>query len=338
MHYSRIIVTNLPSFYKINLYNKISEKLKIFVIFTGDTASMRNKDFFKGEINFDYINLEKDHTIQKIKKAYKLISASTYNELLACGLNELINWFLVFYFPKEKNATAVESSYFESTTTGIKGFIKKIFFKRISRTYASGIAQEKLARGLGFKGKIVITKGVGIFNVVQQPKYVPSTKVSSFIYVGRLSEEKNLKLLIDTFNRLPQYVLNIVGYGPEEGYLKSFANDNTVFWGAIANDKLSEIYQKNDVFILPSIREPWGLVVEEALNNGLPVIVSDKVGCTEEIIKVNFNGLLFDPNNQSSLVSCIEKVVDIDYYNQLKFNVSTLDFNKVMQYQVNCYL
>ena len=338
MHYSKIIITNLPSFYKINLYNKINEKKKIFVVFTGDTASIRKKDFFKGNINFDHINLENKSTIKKIIAAHKIISTFSYNELIACGLNELINWFCVFYSPRQKNATVVESSYYESTTSGLKGFIKKLFFKRISTTYASGIAQEKLAKGLGFKGKMVITKGVGIFNIIQQPEYIPTTKVSSFIYVGRLSEEKNLKFLINIFNKHPQYILNIIGYGPEEEDLKSGANHNIKFLGAIDNGVLPELYQKNDVFILPSIKEPWGLVVEEALNNGLPVIISNKVGCVEEIIKPDFNGLSFDPISESSLISCIEKITNVSYYNQLKQNISKLDFNETVQYQVNCYI
>ena len=54
MTYDKIFVTNLPSFYKLNLYNAIAERKKIFVVFTGDTAGDRNKDFFNGEMNFEY--------------------------------------------------------------------------------------------------------------------------------------------------------------------------------------------------------------------------------------------------------------------------------------------
>ena len=338
MHYFKIIITNLPSFYKINLYNRINEKRKILVIFTGDTAWMRKKDFFKGDMNFDYIDLKDYSSLGKIRKVKKIISNNSYDELIACGLNELINWFCVFYYPKRKNATVVESSYHESVTKGIKGFIKKLFFKRISKTYASGKAQEKLTRKLGFNGKIIITKGVGIFNIVRQPDYKPSTNVSSFIYVGRLSAEKNLNFLIDTFNDLPQYILNIVGYGPLEEELKNIAKNNIVFSGAINNYLLPALYQKNDVFILPSIKEPWGLVVEEALNNGLPVLVSDKVGCSEEIITSENNGLTFNPMDKTSLIEAIAKISDISYYNLLKLNISKLDFNQIAEYQVNCYL
>ena len=336
--YSTIVITNLPSFYKVNLYNLINDKKRIFVIFTGDTASIRNKDFFGDNIKFDYIRLEDFSVSQKLIKVYKLIKTFTYNELIICGVNELTSWLCAFVSPKNKNATVVESSYHESTVTGIKGWLKRLFFTRISVTYASGKAQQKLACLHHFKGKIIITKGVGIFNIIKQPPFRPSEKVTNFIYVGRLSPEKNLNFIIKAFNQLPQYTLNIVGFGPQESELKTIAKENIIFHGAIDNQKLPQFYQLNDVFILPSIKEPWGLVVEEALNNGLPVLVSNKVGCAEEIIEENQNGLIFEYNSEKSLCEKIEKITDITYYNTLKSNISRMDFNKIADYQVNCYL
>jgi glycosyltransferase involved in cell wall biosynthesis len=338
MHYSKIIFTNLPSFYKINLYNQINLKSKLFVIFTGDTAGMRNKDFFQGNMDFDFISLENLTVIGKLNTVFKTIKKHTYEQLIICGVNELTSWLCLYISPKSKNATVVESSYHEATLTGLRGFMKRIFFNRISITYASGKAQEKLALLHHFKGKIIITKGVGIFNIVEQPIYTPAVKVTDFIYVGRLSPEKNLILLIGTFNQLPHLILHIVGYGSQESELKLLANDNIVFHGAVENKKLPELYKSADVFILPSIKEPWGLVVEEALNNGLPVLVSSHVGCAEEIIREDYNGLIFEYDNINSLLSKIEKITEINYYNKLKFNISRMNFNEIANYQANCYL
>lgn len=338
MQFNKIIITNLPSFYKINLYNRINYEKKIFVIFTGHSADMRKSDFFSGKIEFDYISLLNYSTFKKLKITWQIITKNDYKELIICNVNELTSWLCAFVSPKNKNSTVVESSYHESKITGIKGFLKKLFFKRISVTYASGKAQEKLAHLLCFNGKTIITKGVGIFNIVEQPPYKPSKEVINFIYVGRLSAEKNLKFTINVFNNLPTYKLHIVGYGPDEHILKQISKKNIIFHGAVNNKMLPELYQSCDVFILPSIKEPWGLVVEEALNNGLPVIVSNKVGCAEEIIIENYNGLLFEYNSDLSLVEKIKMISHIDFYNYLKKNVSKMNFNKIADYQVNSYL
>lgn len=338
MEYNKIIITNLPSFYKINLYNRINQKAKILVIFTGDTASMRNSDFFTGDIQFEYQSLVGLSNIRKLMKTYSIVKNIRYDELIICGIHELTSWLCAFISPKNKNATVIESSYLEAGSTGIRALLKRVFFKRISVTYASGKAQKKYTDMYNFKGKIIITKGVGIFNIVDQPPYIPAVKVSDFIYVGRLSPEKNLFFLIETFNKLPKFNLHIVGYGPQENELKAIAKENIRFLGAVENTKLPELYKSCDVFILPSISEPWGLVVEEALNNGLPVIVSDKVGCAEEIIEENFNGLIFEYNSEKSLLEKIERMADVDYYNSLRYNISKLNFDEIADYQVNCYL
>ena len=128
-----------------------------------------------------------------------------------------------------------------------------------------------------------------------------------------------------------------MGYGPQELLLKSIAKQNINFHGAIPNIELFKQYQQNDVFVLPSSSETWGLVVEEALNNGLPVIVSDKVGCAEEIVDES-NGIVFRLSENDSLNNAILKIQDIEYYNSLKFNISKMDFEKIAQTQIDCYL
>ncbi|MEG2061871.1 MAG: glycosyltransferase family 4 protein [Alistipes sp.] len=335
--FHKIFITNLPSFYKVNLYNRINREKPIFVIFTGDTANVRNMNFFDETIEFKYADLKDCSKLRRIFKSIHILRKNQYDELVISGVSELIYWICAFMFPYRKNASVCESSYLESPVTGLKGFLKRLYIKRISRIYASGAAQEKLVRLLEFKGEVVITKGVGVFNYIKQPPYVERKSVQNFLYVGRLSPEKNLEFLIKVFNGLPNYTLNIIGFGPLEQELKAIAGSNIVFHGAVDNKDLYKHYQANDVFTLPSISEPWGLVVEEALNNGLPVIVSDRVGCGEEIIDAS-NGLVFVYNDAHSLQRVIGKMSNVEYYNRLRFNISKSDFAQVEQEQINCYL
>ena len=112
---------------------------------------------------------------------------------------------------------------------------------------------------------------------------------------------------------------------------------NIHFLGAVNNVELPKVYQSHDVFILPSKKEPWGLVVEEALNNGMPVIVSDMVGCYETIVNED-NGLVFKFDDKDSLMQAINRMSDVDYYNRLRKNISKYDFAKIEKEQVSCYL
>ncbi|MBR0339931.1 MAG: glycosyltransferase family 4 protein [Alistipes sp.] len=331
-----LVITNLPSFYKINLYNGIAKYRSITVIYTGDGGQDRNKDFFKGQMNFKSIFLS-SNKIWRLFRLLKILTTTKYKELQIGGWDAMPLWLAAFVSPKRKNAAVIESSYLESATVGVKGLIKRLFISRISKVYASGVSQRKVTDNLGFDGRTVITKGVGVFNVVPQPKYEPRESVGKFVYVGRLTAVKNLELLISVFNKLPHLSLTIVGFGEQEVLLRDMAGENIYFTGAVDNKLLPNLYREHDVFILPSRSEPWGLVVEEALNNGLPVLVSDRVGCAEEIVRVGENGYIFTYNSEQSLMEAISNMCDVETYNNMRFNISKMDFDRIEQQQIECY-
>lgn len=337
-YYDKVFVTNLLPFYKINLYNEISSRQRILVIVTGDGAQTRNANFFKGNIKFKYISYQKRNIFYRLYFTLHLLRKIQYKEAIVGGWDSVPLWLFALLSPRFKNSVVIESSYIESVTNGLKGLTKRIFISRIrNKAYVSGSSQQKLAEKLRCRAKIVKTKGVGVFNYVRQPEYVAREKVKNFLFVGRLVEVKNLEFLIRVFNELKEYTLHIAGFGKLEPNLRAIASDNIVFLGAVDNEKLSEVYQQNDVFILPSKSEPWGLVVEEALNNGLPVLVSNRVGCASEIVN-DENGLVFKWDSEVDLRDKINRIVQIDYYNQLRHNISKMDFEKIEIDQINCYL
>ena len=341
--YDLVFLTNLSSFYKINLYNEIAKKKNIYVIFISKFSNNRSNDFFVGEKFFEYTYLNLDiyenrNSIKNSKKLRKILVGLEYEKIVLGGWDSLENWTAWLLSSKQQNALVVESSEFESTIKGIKGLLKKYFLRKISLSFASGNSQINLLRSLGYEEKIVKTKGVGIFNyekIVEKKKKLEN--ITKFLYVGRLSNEKNIEQLIRIFNEKPNLQLNIVGYGPLENNLKSIALENINFLGEIKNKNLSKVYQDNHVFILPSKYEPWGLVVEEALFNGLPVLLSDKVGCSTEIIENTKHGYVFPVDSKIEILTKIEQIIEIENYNFIKENIKKIDFKKIKKEQVEAY-
>lgn len=336
--YDKIFVTNLPSFYKINLYNEINKKQRILAIFTESGDSTRNADFYKGKMNFDYIKLGDRILLSKMFAMLRIIFSFKYNAMLIGGWDSVITWFCAFLSPKKKNALTLESSILESDTGGLKGFLKRIFLSRISKVYASGQMHRKLLDALGYKGEVAITKGVGVYNVVETPPFEPKEEVRNFIYVGRFIPCKNLESLVKAFEKFPDCTLTMVGYGELDKKLRSTAPKNVIFTGAVENAKLPGYYRKNDVFILPSYSEPWGLVVEEALNNGIPVITSENVGCNAEVVKDGQTGVVFSFGEPDGLACAIDRIRDIRLYNKISRNIRNIDFAGIRAYQINCYI
>lgn len=336
MTYKKIFITNIPAFYKIALFNEIAKSMPIHVFFTSDIEVSRNKDFVKGKLMFDHTFLPQGLWNQ-IKAMRIFMNKTTYDEIVISGWDSLLYWLIVFFSNKHKNSCIVESSIYESKTTGLKGLAKKIYVSRFSKVYLSGFLQEKLIDALNFKGERVLYGGCGILNYQPQPPYIPRDEVKNFIYVGRLIPKKNLELLIHVFNKKPNLNLTIVGFGAIEDELKAIAHENILFTGAIDNKKLPVYYQQADVFVLPSKREPWGLVVEEALNNGTPVIVSDRVGCKQDLVNED-TGLVFCYDSEQSLSEAIDSICNVKTYNKLRKGVSYLDFMRRASHQIESFL
>jgi glycosyltransferase involved in cell wall biosynthesis len=138
----------------------------------------------------------------------------------------------------------------------------------------------------------------------QQPRQVPAewfvdSKRPVLLYVGQLSARKGVDRLIEACGRFTSkntFTLAIVGQGPERDRLANLAEESKlsdVLW--IRNQPqeiLSQIYKCADAFIFPTMEDNWGLVVNEALYSGLPVLCSKFAGCAQELLPPSN---IFDP-------------------------------------------
>ncbi len=138
----------------------------------------------------------------------------------------------------------------------------------------------------------------------------------NFIYVGRLIDVKNLDNLLAAYKpfAVSDWGLIVLGDGSQESKLKKYKNDNSLEGICFIEGQpwfdVPKILALADVFILPSYSEPWGLVVNEAMACGLPVIVSIKCGSAYDVVKEGINGYTFDPYNIDELTFVFKKFVD----------------------------
>src|SRR5260221_357847 len=134
----------------------------------------------------------------------------------------------------------------------------------------------------------------------------------NFVYVGRLAQEKNVDLLLRAFaeafresTRDSGWGLLIVGDGPRRKELERQAQTCTsasiVFVGSTHWRQVPAYLALADVLVLPSLSEPWGLVVNEAMACGMPVLVSDRCGAAYDLVEEGVNGFVFPATSQGGL-------------------------------------
>lgn len=335
--YDLLIVTPSNSFYKVNLFNEISKERNLIVLFSGKSVTKRSNDFYSNQMNFTYLFLPKG-IVSSFCKLIEVFRSIGCKNIIFSGWDFFPILPILYIFKFHRIGCIVESSINESVINGWKSFFKKIFLKRVDVVLASGTLQEQLVRCLGFEGQVSRFGGCGILNYQKQPKFEYRNEVRKFLYVGRLVPIKNVAMLVDFFNKHPEFRLTVVGTGKDEVKLKKMANSNILFVGSVNNLDIAEYYQQADVFLLPSKSEPWGLVVEEALNNGCPVIVSDKVGCSEDLVKELKSGIIFKSNDFADLENAIIKISDLDTYNNYRENIANFNFGERAKRQVNAFL
>ena len=175
-------------------------------------------------------------------------------------------------------------------------------------------------------------------------------KTLDILYVGRLSKEKGVNVLIDAFRDLKENFLrlHIVGDGPENKFLKELArtDERIVLHGEVRGGEINKFYEISDILVIPSIcHEVFGVVIIEAFSFGVPVIGSN-IGGIKEIIQDGYNGFLFDSGNAKSLKDILKKFVHYFKSNKeileaLRRNASrsALEFedNKVVKKAENIY-
>jgi glycosyltransferase involved in cell wall biosynthesis len=134
------------------------------------------------------------------------------------------------------------------------------------------------------------------------------------LYVGRISQEKNLGCLVQAFKRLCRHrhdlCLVVVGEGPyQERMAQELSGLPVVFTGLQLGRDLSRLYASCDLFVFPSETDTFGVVVIEAQASGLPVIVSSSGG-SQDLVRSGENGRVVTRITPNRLADVIEETLD----------------------------
>jgi glycogen(starch) synthase len=136
--------------------------------------------------------------------------------------------------------------------------------------------------------------------------------------VGRLISRKGVQHLIRAVAAMRPVrrpvSLTIVGSGPLQGELEALAGSLGVhgirFAGFVDQDELPAYYAAADVFVLPTLEDPFGMVLLEAAASGLALVASEHAGATVDFVKHGENGLMCDPRDERALSELIAALAD----------------------------
>lgn len=190
-------------------------------------------------------------------------------------------------------------------------FIRRIF----SHAWVAGDPQALYAAKLGFKTN-EIHRGIYCADTASFKTFYENrtgTLPMRFIFIGRYLPFKGINELWSAFKRIrsefPEWELICLGTG--DLWEKRVISEGIHHAGFVQPKELGSWLNQSGVFVLPSHKEPWGVVVHELAEAGFPMICSDAVGAATLFLKENENGYLFRGGDEESLYSAMLKIVQL---------------------------
>ncbi|TDO21976.1 glycosyltransferase family 4 protein [Pedobacter duraquae] len=333
----QLILTCLPSFYKNLAFKELSELSEISIFYTNSSPIKRESDFFKHGLD--------DQKVIPHKRIHEnllslLRAGRKADFVILGGWDDPYFWFMRMIMPKRKLKVIVESSIYELGSSSIFNYMKRFFLKGIAECIVSGDPHVRLVEELKFRGAIRKSLGVGVLDFdYDSISKIGTGTVLNFLYIGRISRDKGIDFISSFFKSRPDLRLNLVGNFENDDYINEvLVSDNIIHLGYKSRDELRAVFAENDVFILPSRREPWGLVIEEALYHGLPVIVSNMVGANENFVRQLGTGVVFEMDDSKDFTSKIDFMLELKNYNSFIEKIKVIDFNQKKNQYIRSFI
>jgi glycosyltransferase involved in cell wall biosynthesis len=336
-----VILTEIISPYRIPLFNTLAREpgVDLHVIFLAETdPSLRQWQVYKQEINFSYQVLS---SWRKRIGRYNLLlnfgvsaalKTAAPDVILCGGYNYLASWQSLswargrgvpFCLWSESNAQDMRHGYMPVE------LLKGEFLKGCSRFVVPGRSAREYLHAHKIEDSSIFTAPNAVDNDLFRKAAEAARRQADrlraelglpeqyFLFAGRFVREKGVFDLLSAYAKLngptrERIGLVYVGSGAARRELEQRAAairpGMVTFAGFVQRDQLAAYYALAEALILPTYSDPWGLVVNEAMACGLPVVVSRVAGCAADLVRENWNGLLISAGDISSLTKSMETI------------------------------
>lgn len=325
-------LTNIPSPYRVRFFNELGQQCDLTVLF--EKAFSEERDDVWKEYSFEHFN----GVISKsIRVTVHTALSFSFREYIMAYRNEIIivgnpatpiGVSAILYMQLHKIRYSIESDgAFPNKKKGYKRYLKHILYSRAKFCFTTSEYGKEYFKNYGvlenriykypfssidkyYLAPQVLTQSEK--NVLREQLGIEGKKV--LISVGQFIYRKGFDILLEAIhNTNTLFNLYIVGDSPTKEYMdycKAHNLTNVRFVPFMKPPVLRQWLLASDVFVLPTREDIWGLVVNEAMACGLPVITTKRCMAGLEMVVNGVNGLLVDVNNPEQLRNAIMNVID----------------------------
>jgi glycosyltransferase involved in cell wall biosynthesis len=365
-----VILTEIISPYRIPLFNALAHRpeIDLHVIFMAETDQhLRQWQVYKEEIQFSFQVLPSwrkrvgKYNVLLNRGVGSALAAARPDAVLCGGYSYVTSWQALrwaqsrgipFLLWSESNSQDLRRGY------ALVEWLKKRFLRKCQAFVVPGQSAGEYLVAHEIKNSIIFTAPNAVDNdffssraaVIRADAAATRARLGLpnryFLFTGRLVKEKGVFDLLSAYDRLDSTIreqigLVFVGDGSCRKQLEDRAatvsqeTKGTIkFAGFAQREQLAEYYALADVMILPTYSDPWGLVVNEAMACGLPVIVSRAAGAAADLVKDNWNGWLVPTGDVTALTAAMQSIASQP---ELRATMGANSFEHVMNYSPDAW-
>lgn len=343
-----LILSIYPAPYRFELIQELIKNYEADVFFESSDGDERNLAWFS---HGDYHLLDNDEGLAIYHQSVKKIRQYSAVILYDYATKEsafLILRCRILRIPFILNADGVKLTKHGNV---FRELLKKLIISGASGCFASGINAKNYFLRYGIDEKKIYLHSFSTLHpsdIIDAPINsdekkqlrkklgIPESFSRVAIAVGRFIELKRFDVLIQLWTRMPKdWCLLLVGGGTEEEKYKSIINNNSlnnvIIEGFHSKEELKEYYCAADVLVHPTRYDVWGLIINEAMACGLPVVVSDHCIAGLELVEQGKNGFVVKLYDDKALA---DGIVSILHDDELRAEMSVASISRIRPYTI----
>ena len=329
-----LFVTNIPVPYRIDFYNELGKKVDLTVVFEAKGAADQGIKF---NYNFDEIKNFKaiflsDGNIKENKINWTIFKAikGNYDKIVLTSYSYMTEMALLIYFKFKR------VPYYLSSDGGIikykeqklRKWYKTFLISGAKGYFSPSDMSDKYLEYYGAKKNVIYRYPFTSYKKKNQieeiitdiEKETIKTKLNInetylVLGVGQFIYRKGWDLLLNAMEGISDEVaLCLIGGKPTEEYKRIVAEkklQHVYFMDFMKSEELSEYYKAADLFVLPTREDIWGLVINEAMNYGLPVITTTACVAGQELVENYKNGFILNIKNENEISRNLNKKLSL---------------------------
>jgi glycosyltransferase involved in cell wall biosynthesis len=320
-----VIVTNLPTHYRVPLFNSLSERCvsagaELRVLLLAHPPATR--PWMKpGAVAFDHVflrglDISRDRGRRVVPLDLKReLDAFSPTMIITGSLSPLVTGRVARYARRRRLPCAVWSGEIASRAAKlgkVRHWQRRRLLRRIDFALAYGSESSRYLRSLKDDLPLVLARNTTLIPPMRARPDRPA--MIEVLTVARAERGKALEIIIQAFRRLEndRCRLTIIGDGPELPLLRRLAtgDERVRFLGAVPSDQVLGSFCDADIFLFPSRFDNFGLALVEAMGAGLATIVSPRPGAVADLCVSGVNSLIVAADDVDEWASALSRVVE----------------------------